>query len=128
MAEPAEKKSYVKQPRKGDVIRTVKHGDITVTAVIGHGRILRGTDADGQDHSVRRADDETWLRVPGGGPPAAASVPEDAVRAGAEVLLCYYGSEYDAGHLTWRDFADEAREVLEAAVPALAEAWGIASA
>lgn len=41
-----------------------------------------------------------------------------AVQAAAEVLLRDYQSEYDADHLTWRDFAGLARKVLEAAVAA----------
>jgi hypothetical protein len=49
-------------------------------------------------------------------------IPDAAVRAAAEKLLRQYESEYSADHLTWRDFKDPAREVLEAAAPAMAEA------
>jgi len=49
-------------------------------------------------------------------------VPDDAVQAAAEVMLRQYETEFSAPHLTWRDFADPAREILEAAAPALAEA------
>lgn len=49
-------------------------------------------------------------------------IPDDAVQAAAEVLLRQYESEYSAAHLTWRDFADPARQVLEAAAPVMAEA------
>jgi hypothetical protein len=45
-------------------------------------------------------------------------VPETAVQAAAEILLRDYESEYSAAHLTWRDFADLARRVLEAAAGA----------
>jgi hypothetical protein len=48
-----------------------------------------------------------------------AHLPEAAVRAGAEVRLRQYESEYEAGHLTWRDFAAEVTEILEAALPYL---------
>lgn len=47
-------------------------------------------------------------------------VPDDAVQAAAEVMLRQYESEFSAPHLTWRDFADPAREILEAAAPAIA--------
>jgi len=63
MPEPAEGKQYVKQPRKGDAIRTDRYGDVTVDAVIGYGRSLLVTDADGGQHAVHRADGEQWLRV-----------------------------------------------------------------
>lgn len=43
-------------------------------------------------------------------------VTAEMVQAAAEVRLRQYGSEYAASHLTWRDFADEAKEVLEAAL------------
>ena len=48
-------------------------------------------------------------------------IPQEAVRLAAEVRLRQYGSEYSSAHLTWRDFADEAREVLEAAAVPLGE-------
>jgi hypothetical protein len=48
-------------------------------------------------------------------------LPDEAVQRAAGVMLSQYGSQYNASHLTWRDFADDARAVLEAAVPALAE-------
>jgi hypothetical protein len=38
------------------------------------------------------------------------------VQVAAEVRMRQYSTEYDASHLTWEDFADEAREVLEAAL------------
>lgn len=50
------------------------------------------------------------------------SVPDDAVQPAAEVMLRQYESQYNADHLTWRDFAGDARAVLEAAAPAMAEA------
>jgi hypothetical protein len=50
-------------------------------------------------------------------------IPEAAVKAVAEVMFREYESEYQADHLTWRDFADSARLILEAAAPALAGAW-----
>jgi hypothetical protein len=49
-------------------------------------------------------------------------VPAPAIQAAAEVLFRQYESEYSASHLTWRDFADQAREVLEAAMPAIERA------
>jgi|ERR1700722_4055527 len=49
-------------------------------------------------------------------------IPETALQAAAETLFRQYESEYSADHLTWRDFTDPAREVLEAAAPAMAEA------
>lgn len=48
-------------------------------------------------------------------------IPAAAVHAAAEVLERQYDSQYDGSHLTWRDFADEAREVLAAALPHLAD-------
>lgn len=42
-------------------------------------------------------------------------VTEAMVQAAAEVLLADYASQYQADHLTWRDFADLARAALEAA-------------
>jgi len=51
-------------------------------------------------------------------------VPDEAVQAVAERMFRRYESEYDASHLTWQDFADDARAGLEAAAPILAEAWG----
>ena len=63
MAEPAQSKRHVKQPRKGDTIRTERYGDVTVDAVIGYGRHLLVTDDDGRQHTLHRADDEEWLRV-----------------------------------------------------------------
>ena len=44
-----------------------------------------------------------------------SAIPEAAIQAAAEVMLRQYDSEYSAAHLTWRDFADSAREILEAA-------------
>jgi hypothetical protein len=40
---------------------------------------------------------------------------EEAVQAAAEVMLRHYDREYSSAHLTWRDFADDAREILQAA-------------
>jgi hypothetical protein len=37
-------------------------------------------------------------------------------------MLRQYASEYSASHLTWSDFADDARAILEATAPALADA------
>lgn len=48
-------------------------------------------------------------------------VPDAAVKAAAEVMLRQYESEYSAAHLTWRDFADPAREILGAVAPAMAD-------
>jgi hypothetical protein len=42
------------------------------------------------------------------------SHPEGAVQRAAEVSLRQYESEYSAGHLTWRDFAAEVTEILDA--------------
>jgi hypothetical protein len=47
--------------------------------------------------------------------------PDTAVRHAAEVMLRNYDSQYNADHLTWRDFADDARAVLDAAAPDLGE-------
>lgn len=116
MPEP-ESKRYIKQPRKGDAIRTGKYGDVTVDAVTGYGRNLLVTDMNGAEHMVRRADNEQWLRIERLG--AKIGIPEAAIRAVAEVRLRQYGSEYEASHLTWYDFADDARELLEAALPHL---------
>jgi hypothetical protein len=44
-------------------------------------------------------------------------IPPAAIEAAASICLRRYASEYSAGHLTWRDFADEAGEMLAAAVP-----------
>jgi hypothetical protein len=44
-----------------------------------------------------------------------ADYPDEAVQRAAEVMLRQYESQYDAAHLTWRDFADSAREILDAA-------------
>jgi hypothetical protein len=115
MSNPAESRRYVKQPRRGDAIRTRNHGDVTVDSVIGYGRHLLATDVNGRQHMLRRAGDERWLRIERVG--AASGISGAAVQAAAEVLLRQYGSEYDASHLTWRDFTDPAREVLEAALP-----------
>ena len=46
-------------------------------------------------------------------------IPEEAVEAAADKRLEQYGLEYDSTHLTWRDFAGEAREILTAALPHL---------
>jgi hypothetical protein len=47
-----------------------------------------------------------------------AGVPDTAVQAAAQVLLRDHQNEYSAQHLTWQDFADLARQVLEAAAGA----------
>jgi hypothetical protein len=44
-----------------------------------------------------------------------ADIPPAAVQAAAEVMLRQYESQYEAGHLTWRGFEDDARQILEAA-------------
>lgn len=54
---------YVKMPRKGDVVRTGKYGDVTVDHVIGYGKSLLVTDADGGQHAAIRAAGEKWLRI-----------------------------------------------------------------
>jgi hypothetical protein len=46
-----------------------------------------------------------------------ADIPPAAVQAAAEVMFRQYESQYNADHLTWRDFEQDAREVLEAAAP-----------
>jgi hypothetical protein len=43
--------------------------------------------------------------------------PPEAIQAAAEVMLRQYDRQYSSGHLTWRDFADDATEMLEAAEP-----------
>jgi hypothetical protein len=48
-----------------------------------------------------------------------ADYPDEAVQRAAEVMLRQYETQYDAAHLTWRDFADDARAILDAALPAL---------
>jgi hypothetical protein len=53
-----------------------------------------------------------------------ADIPEPAIQAAAEVLLRDYESQYSASHLTWRDFADLARQVLAAAAPLMAGKHG----
>ena len=49
-------------------------------------------------------------------------LPESAVQAAAEVLLRDYESQYSADHLTWRDFEELARRVLNAAARPVADA------
>jgi hypothetical protein len=63
LREAAESKQYVRQPRRGDVIRTGRYGDVTVDSVIRYGRHLLVTDAGGGQHALQRADGEQWLRV-----------------------------------------------------------------
>jgi hypothetical protein len=46
-----------------------------------------------------------------------ADYPDEVVQRAAEVMLRQYETQYDAAHLTWRDFAASAREVLDAAFP-----------
>jgi hypothetical protein len=48
-------------------------------------------------------------------------IPDEAVQRAAEVMFRQYESQYDVGEQTWRDFADDARAVLEAALPVLTE-------
>jgi hypothetical protein len=47
--------------------------------------------------------------------------PESAIRHCAEVMFRQYESEYNADHLTWRDFAGDARAILDAAAADLGE-------
>lgn len=117
MSESAKSERYIRQPRRGDAIRTGKYGDVTVDSVIGYGRRLLATDASGKQYVLHRADGEKWLRIEEVG--AVSGIPDVAIQAAAEVRLRQYDSEYDASHLTWRDFADAAREMLEAALPHL---------
>lgn len=49
-----------------------------------------------------------------------SDIPDEAVQRAAEVMFRQYESQYDASHLTWRDFAADARAVLEAAGRTLA--------
>jgi hypothetical protein len=46
-------------------------------------------------------------------------IPEPAIQAASEVMFREYESQYSAGHLTWRDFADSAHAILTAALPVL---------
>jgi hypothetical protein len=46
-------------------------------------------------------------------------IPDEAVQRAAEVMFRQFESQYDVGQQTWRDFADDARAILEAALPAL---------
>lgn len=61
-------------------------------------------------------------------------ITDEAIEAAAGVMLRVYDSQYNASHLTWHDFADEAREVLTAAAPYIISrretvtAWAIADA
>lgn len=52
----------------------------------------------------------------------ALVVTEKAVQAAAKKRAQHYESEYDSTHLTWQDFAGEAREILTAALPFLGAA------
>ena len=47
--------------------------------------------------------------------------PPEAIQRAAEVRLRQYDSEYSAAHLTWHDFEDDAREMLDACAEALGE-------
>lgn len=49
-------------------------------------------------------------------------IPERAVQSVAERMFRRYENENYARHLSWRDFADDARADLEASAPILAEA------
>jgi hypothetical protein len=57
------------------------------------------------------------------GPDPATLVTDDAVEAAARVMFRDYERQYSAGHLTWRDFADDAREILESAALMIVAAW-----
>lgn len=48
---------------------------------------------------------------------ADSDIPAEAVEAAAQVRWRQYDSEYDASHLTWRDFAEDVGEILAAALP-----------
>jgi hypothetical protein len=50
-------------------------------------------------------------------------IPEEAVLVVGEQMLRRYDSQYSSAHLSWQDFADDAREDLEAALPALRRQW-----
>lgn len=50
---------------------------------------------------------------------ATPKVTDAAVQIVAEQMLRRYDSQYSSNHLSWRDFADDARADLEAALPAL---------
>jgi hypothetical protein len=52
-----------------------------------------------------------------------ADYPGDAVQRAAEVMLRQYETQYEAAHLTWRDFEGSAREILDAAALPLAEPY-----
>lgn len=56
-------KRHLRQPRIGDVIRTERYGDVAVDSVIGYGRTLLVTTADGKQRTLQRADDEEWFRI-----------------------------------------------------------------
>lgn len=45
-----------------------------------------------------------------------AALTEDMVERAAEEMRSQYDSEYDASHLSWQDFAGDARKVLAAAL------------
>lgn len=49
------------------------------------------------------------------------SIADAAVQAVAEQMLARYDKEFDASHLTWRDFADDARADLTVALPLLGD-------
>lgn len=48
-----------------------------------------------------------------------SEIPAAAVEAAARKRAEHYESEYDSTHLKWQDFAGEAREILDAALPHL---------
>jgi hypothetical protein len=52
-------------------------------------------------------------------------IPDAAVQLVAERALRHHKAAHPESHLTWRDFAGDARADLEAAAPLLAEAWGV---
>ena len=50
-------------------------------------------------------------------------VPADLVKPLAEMLLADYDSEFDASHLSWQDFAGQARKILTAVLPLTYRYW-----
>lgn len=52
-------------------------------------------------------------------PAETLDVPAESVKAAAEVMLRQYDSQYNADHLTWLSFTDDAREIAAAAARAI---------
>lgn len=50
-----------------------------------------------------------------------ADFPPEVIQRAAEVRYRQYDSEFSAAHLSWQDFAGEAREMLDAVAEALGE-------